>query len=400
MKNDSNVLDEDTNFNSVKKIEKVKKDKIEDGKALEEINNQIIDKIGNNVAELRRKIDELSNHYGHDIKKKKDEMKKLETEGQILILEEKKLQEDINRLEKDKKKQEEDKKDVEEEMAEITKRISEIENKIIECKKSHTYLEKCKFVLSYKIQELKKEAGPMEKVLEDLQKRTKEDELSLSKYNREFDIISHKVVNLEDLKEKTKAHERTERDLKNEINSFKIDLQNMLAHIDDFDKLKEGFRELREKYLKSYQPDVQDHELEGEFANQKSKMKNRVLELQEDLVNLRKKHKENIRDNRDENNVMIGEIQNLKKNIKDEKKKREAFNGDQKHANAVAEIKAGEYIKQLMMQDISISDKIKLFQKKKEIKNEELEYLKREVKIYSIDGKEINEDGEPLNQTK
>ena len=54
--------------------------------------------------------------------------------------------------------------------------VSEIENKIIECRKSHTYLEKCKFVLSYKIQELKKEAGPMEKVLEDLQKRTKEDE--------------------------------------------------------------------------------------------------------------------------------------------------------------------------------------------------------------------------------
>ena len=60
----------------------------------------------------------------------------------------------------------------------MTKRITEIENKIIECKKAHTYLEKCKFVLSYKIQELKKEAGPMEKVLEDLQKRTKEDELS------------------------------------------------------------------------------------------------------------------------------------------------------------------------------------------------------------------------------
>ena len=54
----------------------------------------------------------------------------------------------------------------------------------------------------------------MEKVLEDLQLRTKEDELSLSKYNREFDIISQKLVNLDDLKEKTKTHEKTEHDLK------------------------------------------------------------------------------------------------------------------------------------------------------------------------------------------
>ena len=176
----------------------------------------------------------------------------------------------------------------------------------------------------------------MEKVLEDLQLRTKEDELSLSKYNREFDIISQKLVNLDDLKEKTKLHEKTEHDLKNEINAFKLDLFNMLPHIDDYDKLREGFRNLRDKYLKTYVPEIQDHELESEFANQKAKMKNRVTELKRTLDTLKQQHKENIFENRYNNNEMIRKIEALKTTIKKVKKTTETINGDQKHANAVA----------------------------------------------------------------
>ena len=41
----------------------------------------------------------------------------------------------------------------------LTKRITQIDNKITERKKAHTYLEKYKFILSYKIQLSKKELG-------------------------------------------------------------------------------------------------------------------------------------------------------------------------------------------------------------------------------------------------
>ena len=221
----------------------------------------------------------------------------------------------------------------------------------------------------------------MEKVLEDLQLRTKEDELSLSKYNREFDIISQKIVDMEDLREKTKIHEKTEHDLKNEINAFKIDLFNMLPFIDDYDKLREGFRNLREKYLTTYVPEIQDHELESEFSNQKSKMKNRVLELQATLKTLKQQHKENIYENRFKNNEMIQDIEKLKQTIKSVKKSKETINGDQKHANAVAEIFASQIVKELMMENISIKDKRKVFQEKIRIKKEELAQLKERVKI-------------------
>ena len=376
-------------------IKSLETNQIEDSKALDWLNGQVITEITDNIDELRHKIDELKVHYTHHIKKQKEEKEKLQQTGDNLNFELKKIEEEMERQIKTKEKNFENKKKAEDDLAKITKRISDIENKIIECKKAHTYLEKCKFVLSYKIQELKKEAGPMEKVLEDLQLRTKEDELSLSKYNREFDIISQKLVNLDDLKEKTKTHEKTEHDLKNEINAFKIDLFNMLPFIDDYDKLREGFRNLRDKYLKTYVPEIQDHELESEFSNQKAKMKNRVTELKKTLDTLKQQHKENIFENRYKNNEMIRKIEALKSTIKKVKKTKETINGDQKHANAVAEIFASQTVKKLMMENISVKDKIKVFEEKIEAKKKELAYLKKNINIdqvYVEEGVDINEE--------
>ena len=376
-------------------IKSLETNQVEDAKALDWLNGQVITEIKDNIDELRHKIDELKVHYTHHIKKQKEEKEKLQQTGENLNFELKKIEEEKERQQRTKEKNLENKKKAEDELIKITKRISDIENKIIECKKGHTYLEKCKFVLSYKIQELKKEAGPMEKVLEDLQLRTKEDELSLSKYNREFDIISQKLVNLDDLKEKTKTHEKTEHDLKNEINAFKLDLFNMLPFIDDYDKLREGFRNLRDKYLKTYVPEVQDHELESEFANQKAKMKNRVTELKKTLDTLKQQHKENIFENRYNNNEMIRKIETLKSTIKKVKKTKETINGDQKHANAVAEIFAAQTVKKLMMENISVKDKIKVFEEKIKAKKEELAYLKKNVhidQVYLEDRMDIDEE--------
>ena len=376
-------------------IKSLETNQVEDSKALDWLNGQVITEIKDNIDELRHKIDELKVHYTHHIKKQKEEKEKLQQTGENLNFELKKIEEEKERQQRTKEKNLENKKKAEDELIKITKRISDIENKIIECKKGHTYLEKCKFVLSYKIQELKKEAGPMEKVLEDLQLRTKEDELSLSKYNREFDIISQKLVNLDDLKEKTKTHEKTEHDLKNEINAFKLDLFNMLPFIDDYDKLREGFRNLRDKYLKTYVPEIQDHELESEFANQKAKMKNRVTELKKTLDTLKQQHKESIFENRYKNNEMIRKIETLKSTIKKVKKTKETINGDQKHANAVAEIFAAQTVKKLMMENISVKDKIKVFEEKIKSKKEELAYLKKNVhidQVYFEDRLDIDEE--------
>ena len=169
----------------------------------------------------------------------------------------------------------------------------------------------------------------------------------------------------------------------------------MLPFIDDYDKLREGFRNLRDKYLKTYVPEIQDHELESEFSNQKAKMKNRVTELKKTLDTLKQQHKENIFENRYKNNEMIRKIETLKSTIKQVKKDKETINGDQKHANAVAEIFASQTVKKLMMENISIKDKIKVFEEKIKAKKEELAYIKKNVhinQIYPGEQLDINEE--------
>ena len=175
-------------------------------------------------------------------------------------------------------------------------------------------------------------------------------------------------------------------------------LFHFLSHVlffHDYDKLREGFRNLRDKYLKTYVPEIQDHELESEFANQKAKMKNRVTELKKTLDTLKQQHKENIFENRYKNNEMIRKIESLKSTIKKVKKTKETINGDQKHANAVAEIFAAQTVKKLMMENISVKDKIKVFEEKIKSKKEELAYLKKNIhidQVYFEDRLDIDEE--------
>ena len=110
---------------------------------------------------------------------------------------------------------------------------------------------------------------------------------------------------------------------------------------------------------------------------------------------LKQQHKENIFENRYKNNEMIRKIETLKSTIKKVKKTKETMNGDQKHANAVAEIFAAQTVKKLMMENISVKDKIKVFEEKIKAKKEELAYLKKNVHIdpvYLEDRMDINEE--------
>ena len=88
-------------------------------------------------------------------------------------------------------------------------------------------------------------------------------------------------------------------------------------------------------------------------------------------------------------------IETLKSTIKKVKKTKETINGDQKHANAVAEIFAAQTVKKLMMENISVKDKIKVFEEKIKSKKEELAYLKKNIhidQVYFEDRLDIDEE--------
>ena len=272
-------------------------------------------------------------------------------------------------------------------MKQIQERITDVENKIIEGMKRNQYLEKCKFVLDYKIKELKKEMGPIEKAIEDLKKRTKDLDVELEKFNREHDIINKKITDFKELNETIHKLSDQERKENNQIKLFKNTIFNMVNKIDDYEALREGFKSLREIFLKDYTPDKQDFELDAEFFNQRDNMKKNVEDLQSQLKEVKVKHVDSIKTNRKDNHELIRRINKLQEAIKDEKDRKNEQAADNRHANAIAAIKAQKKISQIdEMEFETLEEKIKYIE-------ELIEERKKAL------GKQ-NDEANPINMTR
>jgi len=64
----------------------------------------------------------------------------------------------------------------------IQSNIQDVEKLIIGNKKKNQYLDKCKIVLEFKIKELRREMGPIEKTIEELKTHTKELDMVMITY--------------------------------------------------------------------------------------------------------------------------------------------------------------------------------------------------------------------------
>ena len=100
-------------------------------------------------------------------------------------------------------------------------------------------------------------------------------------------------------------------------------IYNMVNEMDDFEMLREGFRKLRALFLNDYISDQQNMELEAEFLNQKENMRERVKYLKTKLKEIKIKHVEEINISRKQNSDLIERIEQLKKTIASEKKKKQ-----------------------------------------------------------------------------
>ena len=344
-------------------IEMLNQKKSQDDKALGWLNDKVLEVIDKNISELTKGIEDLNVHNMHQEKKLNEEIERQiqqmnNLENELNQIKEEKQKQKIKKDKNTKMKQEQ-----EEIVKEIQKRISDVEMRIIEGKKKNQYLEKCKFVLDYKIKELKKEMGPIEKAIDDLKKKTKQLENSLEKFNREHDIINKKLVDFADLQKKMVELNFEERKEQNDIRLFKNSIFNMLSDIDNFEMLKEGFNNLRILFLKDYKPDVQDMDLDAEFFNQKDNMVNNVEDLSSNLKNLKNKHNDNLSLNRQKNSKLIEKITLLKSDIEKQKKEKAKIAADSRHENAIAAINATKALKFLEEKDFEdTEEKIKFLE--------------------------------------
>ncbi|XP_074859320.1 cilia- and flagella-associated protein 57 [Carettochelys insculpta] len=249
-------------------------------------------------SSLQKEIEERSN----DIETMKMEQQKL----QNII---KSLEKDILGLKR--------------EIQERDETIQDKEKRIYDLKKKNQELEKFKFVLDYKIKELKKQIEPRENDIKEMKEQIQEMEGELERFHKQNMQLE---LNITELRQKLKATDREmhkeqqkERDMEALVKRFKTDLHNCVGFIQDPKKLKEGIRELYNKYVQ--QADMVeivgvDTDLQQEYTRQREHLERNLATLKKKVVKESEIHRaDNVRIMQ-ENVSLIKEINELRKELK------------------------------------------------------------------------------------
>lgn len=155
-------------------------------------------------------------------------------------------------------------------------------------KKKTQELEKFKFVLDYKIKELKRDIGPREIEIQKLNEQTNKMRQELKHFNR---VNQNLALIVDDLRMRQEGLTNEVTHLREQLDEqegfkkkFKDDVFECLHHIADFKKLKKGVIRLHKKYVKEEVKNEQgDTDLHREYANKRKYLENNVNYLRQML---------------------------------------------------------------------------------------------------------------------
>jgi cilia- and flagella-associated protein 57 len=167
--------------------------------------------------------------------------------------------------------------------------IGEMERNIYELKKKTQELEKFKFVLDYKIKELKRDINPREEEIQKLKKQTNKMDKKLKQFNR---VNAHLGLMVKDLQEKQAkmqsgiTNERNKlRENANKIKRMKDDVYETVQFIDNHEKLRECVAMLLKKYSIDENRSAQiDTDIQKEYTNQREYLQDSVKVLKQRLA--------------------------------------------------------------------------------------------------------------------
>nr|XP_023959645.1 cilia- and flagella-associated protein 57 isoform X2 [Chrysemys picta bellii] len=209
------------------------------------------------------------------------------------------------------------------EIQERDETIQDKEKRIYDLKKKNQELEKFKFVLDYKIKELKKQIEPRENDIKAMKEQIQEMEGELERFHKQNMQLE---LNITELRQKLKATDREmhkeqqkERDMEALVKRFKTDLHNCVGFIQEPKKLKEGIRELYDKYVQ--QADMVeivgvDTDLQQEYTRQREHLERNLATLKKKVVKESEIHRaDNVRIMQ-ENVSLIKEINELRRELK------------------------------------------------------------------------------------
>ncbi|XP_042852779.1 cilia- and flagella-associated protein 57 isoform X3 [Panthera tigris] len=197
------------------------------------------------------------------------------------------------------------------------------EKRIYDLKKKNQELEKFKFVLDYKIKELKKQIEPREDEIKVMKEQIQEMEAELERFHKQNTQLE---LNIMELWQKLRATDQEmhrerqkERDLEALVRRFKTDLHNCVAYIQEPRLLKEKVRALFEKYVQ--RADMVEiaglnTDLQQEYARQREHLERNLATLRKKVVKENELRRTDYVRIMQENVSLIKEINELRRELK------------------------------------------------------------------------------------
>jgi hypothetical protein len=201
--------------------------------------------------------------------------------------------------------------------------IGEHEKRIYSLKKKTQELEKFKFVLDYKIKELKRDIAPRGMEITRLKKETNDMDKSLRNYNKINANLGYIVDDLrtrqEHMQELIKKNRSKIRSNDIFIKGFKNAVYWVVQYIDDFDQLKNSVNKNLYPYVKDQEMknvDI-DPDIKKEYENQRRFLENSQNSLKKRLAREQDAHKQDNMNIMKENIKLIKMIAELRTEVKD-----------------------------------------------------------------------------------
>jgi len=281
-----------------------------------------------------REIEELKEMYEEKLAQEKDENVRLRGQAGIhrkhhddLKRQMQKKQDDVRKEEERNRRNEErigallkDKESNEKEIKERDKTITDKETRIYDLKKQNQELEKFKFVLDYKIKELKAQIDPKNDDIASMLTQIQAMEGELDDYMRKNKPLALDISQLQmkqrALQEEIKSQKKRLRDDLALIKRFKLDLSECMECIQEPKQLKEAVANLYRKYVQSGVKKLDlDTDMQKEYNRQRDYLEKSVDSLKRKLEKDSQAHRTDNMRIMQENVQLIREINDLRREI-------------------------------------------------------------------------------------
>ncbi|EGR31811.1 WD repeat protein [Ichthyophthirius multifiliis] len=280
---------------------------------LKELNETRMQELFNTLEKSEIKKMEKRNDYDTESQKLEDQKSKL-----------KGTMEEITSIQETNKMLQKEKETHTKEIDEREKAIKDKGRRIYELKKKTQELEKFKFVLDYKIKELKRDKGPKEEEIAKMKEQIANMNSEILHFNRTNNnlllIVSDLKLRQKGMKKELEKQNQQINSYQQYINAFEQDMSSCYSNINDQKKLKQSIVSLLNQYVQN-----DDFKFKKSENNdfQREIMKERS-HLETSVTNLKLKHDKNQQVHKSDteiimkhNTFLIFEINHLRREQKD-----------------------------------------------------------------------------------